>query len=193
MIFPSSLTVKDKLLDYLDAYNHYDYDNNKSLRPDDEQIIYTDVMSAFTDTVGVLVNVISIVLIVFASISLVVSSIMTGIITYVSVVERTKEIGVLRACGARKKDVGRLFEAECVIIGGLAGIIGIIVTVILDIPIGLIIDGVYPGNNLKNIATLNPWHAVILLLVSILLAFISGLIPARAASKKDPVIALRSE
>ncbi len=193
LIFPSSLTVKEKLLDYLDAYNHCDYDNSKSLRPDDEQIIYTDVMSTFTDTVGVLVNVISIVLIVFASISLVVSSIMTGIITYVSVVERTKEIGVLRACGARKKDVGRLFEAECVIIGGLAGIIGIIVTVILDIPIGLIVDSVYPGNNLKNIATLNPWHAVILLLVSILLAFISGLIPARVASKKDPVIALRSE
>ncbi len=193
LIFPSSLTVKDKLLDYLDAYNHYNYDLKQGMRPSDEQIIYTDVMSTFTDTVGVLINVISIVLIVFASISLVVSSIMTGIITYVSVVERTKEIGVLRACGARKKDVGRLFEAECVIIGALAGVIGIIVTVILDIPIGLIVDSVYPGNNLKNIATLNPWHAVVLVLVSILLAFVAGLIPARMASKKDPVIALRSE
>lgn len=193
LIFPSSLTVKDKLIDYLDAYNHYDYDSSKNLRPDDEQIIYTDVMSTFTETVGVLVNVISIVLIVFASISLVVSSIMTGIITYVSVVERTKEIGVLRACGARKKDVGRLFEAECVVIGGMAGIIGVVFTAIADIPINIIVDKLYPGNNLNTIATLNPWHAIVLIVLAVLLAFISGLIPARVASNKDPVIALRSE
>ncbi len=193
LIFPSSLTVKEKLVSYLDAYNYENYDTNDSKRPEEEQILYTDVMSTFTETIGVLINVISIVLIVFASISLVVSSIMTGIITYVSVVERTKEIGILRACGARKKDVGRLFEAECVVIGALAGLIGIIVTAILDVPLSLIIDHVYPGNNLQNIATLNPWHAIVLIAISILLAFISGLIPARVASNKDPVIALRSE
>lgn len=193
LIFPSSLTVKDKLIEYLDAYNYYEYKKENGLRPDEEQIIYTDVMSTFTETVGVLVNVISLVLIVFASISLVVSSIMTGIITYVSVVERTKEIGVLRACGARKKDVGRLFEAECVVIGGLAGIIGVVFTAIADIPINYIVDKLYPGNNLNTIARLNPWHAVVLILLAILLAFISGLIPARVASNKDPVIALRSE
>lgn len=193
LIFPSSLTVKENLVKYLDAYNHYDHDLNNALRPVDEQIIYSDMMSTFTDTVAVLIEVISVVLIVFASISLVVSSIMTGIITYVSVVERTKEIGVLRACGARKKDVGRLFEAECVVIGALAGIIGIAVTVLIDIPLSYIIDHIYPGNNLGHIASLNPFHAIGLIAIAILLAFISGLVPARIAANKDPVIALRSE
>lgn len=193
LIFPSSLTVKEDLTNYLSAYNHYNYDLSMSERPENEQILYSDIMGTFTESLSVLINVISVVLIVFASISLVVSSIMTGIITYVSVVERTKEIGILRACGARKKDVGRLFEAECVIIGTLAGAIGILLTILIDLPIGRIIDALYPGNNLATIASLNPWHALVLLALAILLAFVSGLVPARIAAKKDPVTALRTE
>lgn len=193
LIFPSSLTTKDALLEYLDAFNHYNNDPTYDLKPEEERIYYSDIMGTFTDSISIMIEVISAVLVVFASISLVVSSLMTGIITYVSVVERTKEIGILRACGARKRDVGRLFEAECVIIGGFAGVIGILVTVLLDVPISLIIDHVFPGNNLKTIASLNPLHALILFVVAIVLAFIAGLIPARIAAKKDPVVALRTE
>ncbi len=185
LIFPASLTTKQALTDYLSAYNEG--------RDDSEAIVYSDVMGTFTESLGILIQVISAVLIVFASISLVVSSIMTGIITYVSVVERTKEIGILRACGARKKDVGRLFEAECVIIGGMAGLIGVGFSWIACFPISAIIDHQFPGNGLEQIASLSPLHAVILIAIAIALAFISGLIPARIAAKKDPVTALRTE
>jgi putative ABC transport system permease protein len=185
LIFPSSLTTKEALSNYLDAYN-----DGKS---DDEQIWYSDIMSTFTNSLGVLINVITTVLIVFASISLVVSCIMTGIITYVSVIERTKEIGILRACGARKKDVGRLFEAECVIVGAGAGLIGILVTVIACYPISAMINNMYPGNNLGHICELSPMAALILFAISIVLAIISGVLPARIAAKKDPVTALRTE
>jgi putative ABC transport system permease protein len=185
LIFPASLTTKAKLTDYLDAYN--------DSKDTDAQVYYSDIMGTFTSSLGVLINMISTVLIVFASISLVVSCIMTGIITYVSVIERTKEIGILRACGARKRDVGRLFEAECVIIGTAAGLLGIITTIIIDIPLSQIIDHLYPGNNLSHIAQLNPIAGLILVAIAIVLAFISGLIPAQMAAKKDPVVALRSE
>lgn len=185
LVFPKSLSTKDALLRYMDSLN----DGKK----DSDKIVYTDIMSEFTGSLGTMINVISSVLIVFASISLAVSSVMTAIITYVSVVERTKEIGILRACGARKKDVGRLFEAECVIIGLVAGIIGIVVTVVACFPINAIIDSMFPGNNLGSIAQLNPWHAIVLLALSVLLSFLSGLIPSRIAAKKDPVVCLRSE
>ena len=185
LIFPTALTTKDALLKRLDDYNA-----NKTL---DKQIIYSDIMSTFTSSLSTMIDVLSTVLIVFASISLVVSSIMTAIITYVSVLERTKEIGILRACGARKTDVGRLFEAECVIVGFVAGIIGVLVAGIMCFPVNAIVDHMYPGNNLSNIASLNPLHAVTLILVSVLLAFISGYIPARIGASKDPVNALRSE
>lgn len=185
LIFPASLTTKEKLTNYLDAYN-----NGKETN---DQIYYSDIMGTFTSSLGVLINMISTVLIVFASISLVVSCIMTGIITYVSVIERTKEIGILRACGARKRDVGRLFEAECVIIGTAAGLLGIITTIIIDIPLSQIIDHLYPGNNLSHIAQLNPLAGLILVAIATVLAFISGLIPSQMAAKKDPVVALRSE
>jgi ABC-type antimicrobial peptide transport system permease subunit len=185
LIFPKSLTTKDALHDYLDAYN-----NGKA---DVDQIQWSDIMETFTSSLSVLIQIISVVLIVFAAISLVVSSVMTGIITYVSVVERTKEIGILRACGARKKDVGRLFEAECTIIGFAAGVIGMGFTYLACIPINLILDHLYPDNNLSTIASLNPWHALILLILAIVLALISGLIPSRMAAKKDPVVALRTE
>ena len=185
LIFPLSLTTKDALHNYLNAYN--------TGKEDIDQIRWSDIMETFTSSLSVLIQIISVVLIVFAAISLVVSSVMTGIITYVSVVERTKEIGILRACGARKKDVGRLFEAECTIIGFGAGIIGIGFTYLACIPINLILDHMYPGNNLSSIALLNPWHALILLALAIVLALVSGLIPSRMAAKKDPVVALRTE
>lgn len=185
LIFPISLTKKDQLHSYLDKYNE-----NKT---DTDKIVYNDIMATFTSSLSVLIQIISVVLLVFAAISLVVSSVMTGIITYVSVVERTKEIGILRACGARKKDVGRLFEAECTIIGFAAGVIGVGFTYLACIPINLIIDHQYPGNNLSSIASLNPIHALILLALGIVLALVSGLIPSRMAAKKDPVVALRTE
>jgi putative ABC transport system permease protein len=185
LIFPTSLTTKGDLLARLDTYNEG--------KTDSEQIIYQDTMGSLTGSLGVLIQVISTVLIVFASISLVTSCVMTGIITYTSVVERTKEIGILRSCGARKKDVGRLFEAECVVIGFGAGLIGILMTVLLSYPISMTIDHIYPGNGLDHICQLNPIAAIILLAIAVLLSYISGLIPSRIAAKKDPVTALRSE
>jgi len=185
LVFPASLTTKDALHAYLDDYN--------TGKDKEDQILYSDIMSTFTGSLGILIQVISVVLIVFAAISLVVSSVMTGIITYVSVVERTKEIGILRACGARKKDVGRLFEAECTIIGFSAGLFGVAFTYLACIPINLILDHQFPGNNLTNIASLNPWHALILIALGVLLALVSGFIPSRIAAKKDPVVALRTE
>ena len=158
-----------------------------------ECIYYTDIVGDLTEGLGQMINVISIVLIIFASISLLVSCVMTGIITYVSVVERTKEIGILRAIGARKKDVGRLFEAESCIIGGLAGVFGCLLAYIITLPINQILNALYGEYNIGNIASLNILHAILLTLISILLTFFSGLLPARIAAKKDPVIALRSE
>ena len=184
LIFPTSLTTKAAIHEYLDAWN---------VKHPNNEITYSDVMEDLMGGLSTMISVISAVLIVFASISLVVSSVMTAIITYVSVIERTKEIGVLRACGARKKDVSRLFEAECVIIGFIAGFIGIAFTFVACFPINAILDHQFPGNNLSTIAQLNPWHALVLLAISILLAFISGFIPARIASKKDPVVCLRTE
>ena len=142
---------------------------------------------------GQLINIISYVLIAFASISLVVSSIMIGIITYTSVIERTKEIGVLRSIGARKKDISRVFNAETFIIGFAAGLIGIALTYILCIPISAIISSVSGGVLSSNFAVLDPISALILVGISIVLTLISGLIPARIASKKDPVVALRTD
>ena len=185
LIFPKTLSGKDVIKSYLDGLNYGKLDK--------DQIIYSDVMSDFTSGIGTMISVISAVLIVFASVSLVVSSVMTAIITYVSVVERTKEIGVLRACGARKRDVGRLFEAECVIVGGVAGIIGIAFTLLACVPINLVIDNMFPGNGLGSIASLAWWHALILIALSVILAFVSGLVPSRIASKRDPVNCLRSE
>lgn len=196
IIFPKDLSSKAKLLNALDEYN-----NVNVLNPDDpnhasnanECIYYTDIVGDLTDGLGQMIDVISIVLIIFASISLLVSCVMTGIITYVSVVERTKEIGILRALGARKKDVGRLFEAESCIIGALAGIFGCLLAYLITVPINQILNALYGEYNIGNIASLNILHALILTIISILLTFFSGLLPARIAAKKDPVIALRSE
>ena len=141
-------------------------------------------------SVSTIVNTISYVLIAFVSISLVVSSIMIGIITYISVLERTKEIGILRSIGASKRDVSNVFNAETMIVGLVSGSLGILITLLLDIPINIVIKHM---TGISGVASL-PWQgAVILIAISILLTLVAGLIPAKVASRKDPVIALRSE
>ena len=195
VIFPSNLSNKAKLLTKLDEFNVIDETGKSADHAANtyEQVFYSDLVGTFTESLSQLIDIISIVLIVFASISLLVSSVMTAIITYVSVIERTKEIGILRALGARKKDVGRLFEAECVATGFISGCIGCAFSFICCYPINAIINYVYPEYYIGNIASLK-WTAVLTLIaISILLGYISSLIPARAAAKKDPVIALRSE
>lgn len=183
-IFPKGFAEKTEVLKYLDKFNS-DHLNNK--------VVYTDLAAVLTDSVGTMIDIISIVLICFAAISLVVSSVMIGIITYVSVIERTKEIGILRSIGARKKDVSRLFQAETVIVGLISGLFGVIVTYILSLPINLILNNVFPDVQIGNIANLDPFAALALILISVVLTFIAGFIPARMASKKDPVVCLRTE
>ena len=184
-VYPKDFNAKDKITNYLDEYNKNKEENDK--------IIYNDLGQMISSMSGSIMDAITMVLIAFSSISLVVSVIMIGIITYISVLERIKEIGILRALGARKKDVGRLFEAESCIIGGLAGIFGCLLAYIITLPINQILNALYGEYNIGNIASLNILHAILLTLISILLTFFSGLLPARIAAKKDPVIALRSE
>lgn len=183
-LYPKDFDGKAEVLKLIDDWN-------ASENGAHNKIVYTDATEVLTGTLGELINIISYVLIAFAAISLLVSSIMIGIITYVSVVERTKEIGVLRSIGARKRDIARVFNAETFIIGLFAGLIGVVLTYILCFPVNAIIAKVSGG--LKNIAVLKFDHALILIAVSFVLTLISGLIPARIASKKDPVVALRSE
>ncbi len=181
-IYASSFENKDYVEELIKKYNEG--------VDEDSLIRYTDYMGIMLSSVTDIVNAISYVLIGFVSVSLIVSSIMIGIITYISVLERIKEIGVLRALGASKRDVSRVFNAETLIIGFAAGVMGIIVTIILDIPISLIIHSLA---GISNVASL-PWAgALILIAISMCLTLIAGLIPSRLASKKDPVIALRSE
>jgi len=139
---------------------------------------------------GNIMDAITVVLIAFSSISLIVSSIMIGIITYISVLERTKEIGILRALGARKKDIKRVFLAEAFIIGVFSGTLGIIIARLLVIPANVVIENM---SELANVAKMNPIHAIILVIISVVLTMISGYIPAKVASNKDPVESLRTE
>lgn len=185
ILFPKSLTNKSLLLEYLDNYNIG--------KEESDQIVYSDLIGTVTNSLGEVINIISWVLIAFASISLVVSCIMTAIITYNSVLERTKEIGILRAVGARKKDVGRLFKSETLIIGLISGIIGIVITYIAQFPINVIINSLYTDYNIGSIANIAFYNAIILVILSSVLAYISGVVPARLAAKKDPVEALRNE
>ncbi len=183
-VYPNDFDSKDDIKTYLDAYND-------GLASDDPtRIEYIDQAATFTSMVGGVIDTISIVLIAFAAISLVVSSIMISIITYISVLERIKEIGVLRALGARKKDISRVFNTENVIIGLGAGLVGIGVSLLLMIPINIIIEKLA---DMPNVAKLSFLHAFSLVSISIVLAFVAGLVPARMAAKKDPVIALRTE
>lgn len=180
-IYPSSFEAKENIKETLIDYNR----DNK-----DSAIYYTDLAELLGNFFQQMVNTVSYVLIAFTSISLVVSSIMIGIITYVSVLERTKEIGILRAIGARKKDITRVFNAETFLIGGLAGFIGVFISYLLSFPINSI---VYNLTEVKNISSLSLSSAITLVTISIGLTVLAGLIPARGASKKDPVLALRSE
>ena len=158
---------------------------------DIDKIRYTDVVGIMMSSVTTIINVISYVLIAFVSISLVVSSIMIGIITYISVLERTKEIGILRAMGASKKDISRVFNAETFIIGLTAGLIGTLGTALLCIPINAIVRHLA---GIPQLTAYLPWQAaIILMLISMMLTIVAGLIPSRVAAKKDPVVALRTE
>ena len=182
-IYVSTFAEKDKVTDLIARYN--------AEASEDDQITYTDVMALLMTSVTYILNAVTYVLVAFVSVSLVVSSIMIGIITYISVLERTKEIGILRAVGASKRDVSRVFNAETLIIGFAAGFIGIAVTLLFCIPINLILRAL---TGISNIAAVLPvGGAVALVLISMGLTLLAGLIPSRMASKKDPVVALRTE
>ncbi len=182
MIFPKDFDAKAEVLAYLDEWN-----KDKS---DADTIVYTDLADVMTTLSGDIMDAITIVLVAFSAISLVVSSIMIGIITYISVLERTKEIGVLRALGARKKDIHRVFDAETFIIGLCSGGLGIFIAWLLTFPVNAILKDM---TDLPNVAQINPLHALILIVVSVALTVIGGLIPSKLAAKRDPVVALRSE
>ena len=185
-IYPKDFAGKEKVIEILDNYN----DQMSSENQEDKVITYTDIVGTLMSSVTDIVNMISYMLIAFVAISLVVSSIMIGIITYISVLERKKEIGILRSIGASKGDIGRVFNAETLIVGFIAGLIGIIVTALACIPANAI---VYHNFGVANVAAL-PWQAALILIgISMLLSFVAGLIPSSAASRRDPVEALRSE
>ena len=181
-IYPKDFETKDEVTSYLDKYNEG--------KAEEDVIQYTDMAEMISTLSGNIMDAITIVLIAFSSISLVVSSIMIGIITYISVLERTKEIGILRAIGARKKDITRVFNAETFIIGIFSGVLGIAIAYLLTIPTNMIIENL---SGLANVAKLNPVHALILIIISVTLTIIGGAIPANIASRKDPVEALRTE
>lgn len=182
IIYPTSFESKNKLCEYLDKYNE-----DKS---DDDKIIYQDLSETITKMTSGIMDGITAVLIAFAAISLVVSSIMICIITYTSVLERTKEIGILKALGARKKDITRVFNAETFILGVFSGALGIGVAYLLSIPINNIIKEIA---DLENVSNLQPIHAIILIIISTIITMIGGYIPAKIAAKKDAVDALRTE
>ena len=181
-LYPKDFKSKDKITSYLDKYNKNKVDTDK--------ITYTDMAKLMSSLSSGIMDAITVVLIAFSSISLVVSSIMIAIITYISVLERTKEIGILRALGARAKDITRVFNAETMLIGLCSGILGLVIAYLLTFPANRIIENL---SGLASVAKLNPIHAIILLLISVSLTVLSGFIPAKMASKKDPVIALRTE
>ena len=185
-IYANTFEDKEMISQLIEDYNLIQQENG-----DDTNVItYNDIVGTMMESVTSIIDMISYVLMAFVSVSLIVSSIMIGIITYISVLERTKEIGILRAIGASKKDISHVFNAEAFIIGLISGLLGIIVTLILDLPISLIVEHL---TGVANIALLPVAGGVILVLISLALTTIAGLIPSRIASKKDPVEALRSE
>lgn len=184
LIFPRSFDAQDELVAYIDYFNEFIIDDEM------HYIVYLNQAEFMINMTGGLLSAVTNVLIGFAAISLVVSLIMIAIITYISVMERTKEIGILRALGARKKDITRVFNAETFIIGMCSGALAIIVSYLLTIPVN---DIIYSMTDLQNVAVLNPLHALGLLSLSLVLTLLGGSIPARLAAKKDPVAALRAE
>lgn len=184
-VYAKDFESKEKIKEYIDEWNA---DKETT---DENYIAYSDMMSMMFGMLNTMVNAVTYVLVAFTSISLIVSSVMIGIITYISVVERTKEIGVLRALGASKREIKSVFNAETFLIGLFSGAIGVAVTYLLSIPINVIIKSLVP--EVGSIALLNPFAAIALIGVSVLLTLVAGLIPAGAAAKKDPVVALRTE
>ena len=185
-IYPKDFESKDKITTAIEEYNQKQRDNEK----EENVISYTDLVGVMMNSVSQIIDTISYVLIAFVAISLIVSSIMIGIITYISVLERTKEMGILRAIGASKKDISRVFNAETFIVGLIAGLLGIGITILLNIPINSII---YTLTGVEVNVALPVAGGVILVLISMILTIIAGLIPAKMASKRDPVEALRTE
>jgi putative ABC transport system permease protein len=181
-IYPKDYEGKAAIKEYLDNYNVG--------RPAEEQIVYSDIAQMVETMFTTMLGTVTYVLVAFAAISLIVSTIMIAIIIYVSVIERTKEIGILRSVGARKKDISRVFNAEAAIIGFIAGLIGIGVTYLLQLPINSVI---YALIGVSGIASLPFIYAVALIAGSIALTLIAGFVPSRMAAKKDPVVALRTE
>ncbi len=182
-IYPINFQTKDDILNYLDQYN-------ETHTKEEEKIVYTDLAATITGMTGGIMNGITLVLIAFSSTSLVVSLIMIGIITYTSVLERTKEIGILKALGARKKDISRVFDAETFLLGIFSGSLGILIAWLLTFPINRMI---YQATELEHVAHLKASHAVLLIAISTVLTMLGGHLPARIAAKKDAVEALRSE
>jgi putative ABC transport system permease protein len=182
MVYPDNFENKDSVIKYLDAYNE-----GKDI---EDQVFYNDLAGRMTELTGGIMDAITLVLIAFAAISLVVSLIMISIITYTSVLERTKEIGVLRALGARKKDITRVFDAETLILGIFSGVLGVVIAWLLTFPINTLL---YNWTELSGVASLQTYHAVALVVISTILTVLGGHIPARMASQKDAVEALRSE
>ncbi|WP_125574141.1 ABC transporter ATP-binding protein/permease [Levilactobacillus huananensis] len=182
LIYPNTFKNKDKVLSYLDKYNK---GKSKS-----DKVIYTDMAGTVSDLTGGLMDAITYVLVAFAGISLVTSMIMIAIITYTSVLERTKEIGILKALGARKKDITRVFDAETFILGVGSGVLGVVIAWLLTFPINVVLKNI---TDLSNVAHLNPVHGIVLIIISTVLTMLGGHIPARMAAKKDAATALRSE
>lgn len=181
-IYPTSFEAKDDVIKIIEEYN--------KTAPEKYRIKYTDYLGIMMKSITTIINAVTYVLIAFVSISLIVSSIMIGIITYISVLERTKEIGVLRSVGASKRDISRVFNAETFIVGATSGVLGILLTLALNIPINIIINSLA---GLSNVAVLPVGGAFALIAISIVLTVVAGLIPSAFAAKRDPVVALRSE
>ena len=181
-LYPKDFESKKEITTYLDKYNEG--------KEEKDVVEYTDMAAMISTLSGNIMDAITVVLVAFSSISLIVSSIMIAIITYISVLERIKEIGILRALGARRKDIKRVFNAETFIIGLTSGILGILIAYLLTIPANQIIENL---SGLAGVAKLNIYHAIILVIINIILTMIGGAIPSRMASKKDPVEALRTE
>ena len=185
-IYPKTFESKEIISNEIQKYNQKQKDEGK----EENTITYSDLVGTMMSSITNIIDAVSYALIGFVSISLVVSSIMIGIITYISVLERTKEIGILRSLGARGKDITRVFNAETFIIGIFSGVLGIAIAYLLTIPTNIIIENL---SGLAGVAKLNPIHALILIIISLTLTIIGGAIPSKMASRKDPVEALRTE